>query len=166
MVVRRTLVKYLLAGIIGAACLLALPAAHAQDVLARAASAPPPASALPPPDLHAGGATTQSLPLPSTAIPPSRAPAARAHDTLPPDVATSTNANGDTIQTYSRNGHIYMVTVTPRHGVTQTYREDNLDGRLTHDPRLGPVAPVYYTIYPWGGAAKAKQPAASSSSGQ
>lgn len=149
----------------GCAMLLAIPVARAQTVLAHASSAPPPASALPPPGMHDAGPATQSIPLPSTGIAPSVAPAAQ-HDgkgEAPPEVAVTTNANGDTVETYSRNGHAYMVRVTPKHGVPQTYHYDNPNGSLVHDPRLGPVAPVYYTIYKWGGAAK---PASSSSSGQ
>jgi hypothetical protein len=149
----------------GGAVLFALPVAHAQTVLAHASSSPPAASALPPPGINDPGASTQSIPLPSIGIAPSVAPAAQ-HDgkgEAPPDVAVTTNANGDTVETYSRNGHAYMVRVMPKHGVPQTYHYDNANGSLVHDPRLGPVAPVYYTIYKWGGAAK---PAASSSSGQ
>jgi hypothetical protein len=144
--------------------LFALPVAHAQTVLAHASSAPPPA--LPPPGMNDSGPTTQSIPLPSTSVRPSVAPAAQQQDgkgEAPPDVAVTTNANGDTVETYSRNGHAYMVRVTPKHGVPQTYHENNPSGSLVHDPRLGPVAPVYYTIYKWGGAAK---PASSGTSGQ
>lgn len=152
--------------LVACALLLAVPGGHAQTVLAHASSAaPPPTSALPPPGINDAGPATQSIPLPSTGIRPSVAPAAR-HDgngEAPPDVAITTNASGDTIETYSRNGHAYMVRVTPRHGVTQTYRNDNPDGSLMHDPRLGPVGPVYYTIYPWHKEAK---PASASSSGQ
>lgn len=150
----------------GCALLLALPTAQAQTVLAHASSVSPPAgSAPPPPGLHDAGAQPQSIPLPSTGIRPSVAPAARQHDAdgqTPPDVAITTKANGDTVETYSRNGHVYMMRVTPKHGVPQTYHYDNPNGSLVHDPRLGPVAPVYYTIYKWGGAAK---PASASSGG-
>ncbi|HET7931859.1 MAG TPA: DUF2782 domain-containing protein [Rhodanobacteraceae bacterium] len=151
----------------GCAVLFALPAAHAQTVLAHASSsAPPPSSALPPPGINDAGPATQSIPLPSTGLRPSVAPAAQQRDgkgEAPPDVAVTTNTNGDTVETYSRNGHAYMVRVTPKHGVPQTYHYDNANGSLVHDPRLGPVAPVYYTLYKWGGAAK---PASSTSSGQ
>lgn len=145
------------AWLIAGALLLAWPAAQAQEVLAHASSAPPPpGSALPPPGIDDPGARPQSVPLPSTGIPPSVAPAARAQggngDST--NVAVHTDANGDTIQEYSRNGSVYMVRVTPKNGVTQTYMINQPGSNKPHDPRLGPVAPVYYDIYKWGGAKK------------
>lgn len=147
------------------ALLFALPGAYAQTVLAHSPAPPPPGSALPPPGINSPGAKPQSIPLPSLGIPPSVAPAARqdnSNDQSPPDVAVSTGASGDKVETYSRNGHVYMVRVTPKNGVPQTFRYGNPNGSLAHDSKLGPVAPVYYTIYKWGGPGR---PASASSGG-
>jgi hypothetical protein len=154
-------------------CLLAIamlagaPAVEAQQVLAASSSPASAGSALPPPGINAPGVKAKapkarpkpkSVPLPSTGIPPSLAPAARqqeeANGQIPPQVAVTTNRNGDTVETYSRNGHVFMVQVTPKHGVTQTYMNNSPNGSLMHDPNLGQVAPVYYTLYKWGAGPK------------
>ncbi len=149
---------------------MGLPPAQAQQVLAASSSAPPPGSALPPPGINEPGAKPQSVPLPSNGIPPSVAPAARQKggngDST--NVSIPTDANGDTIEEYRRGGTVYMVRVTPRQGVTQTYMvNNNSNGSLTHDPKMGPVSPVYYDIYKWGGPKKpAGSAPAAASSGQ
>ena len=134
---------------------LAVPAAHAQQVLAHATSAPPPpGSALPPPGINDPGA--QAVPLPSTGIPPSVAPAAREKDGTgdSTNVTSRTDANGDKIEEYRRGGQLIMVRVTPKHGVTQIYKLNRSNGSLMRDPSTGPVAPVYYDIYKWGKPSK------------
>jgi hypothetical protein len=152
------------------ALLVGVPAAQAQQVLAASSSPPPPGSALPPPGINDPGAKPQSVPLPSTGIPPSVAPAARQQggsgDST--NVSVRTDANGDTIEEYRRNGSVYMVRITPRNGVTQTYKVDSSNGNLMHDPKLGPVSPVYYDIYKWGGPKKPAggEPAEASTSSQ
>lgn len=151
------------------ALLLGLPAAQAQQVLAHASSSPPPpGSALPPPGINDPGAKPQDVPLPSTGIPPSVAPAARNGGRDSTNVTTRTDANGDTIEEYRRGGQVIMVRVKPKHGVTQTYKVDNANGSLVHDPNQGPVSPVYYDIYKWGGPKKpaGSAPAKASTSGQ
>jgi hypothetical protein len=72
------------------------------------------------------------------------------------------------VEEYRRNGSVYMVRVTPKNGVTQTYKvNDNPNGNLMHDPKAGPVSPVYYDIYKWGGPKKPAKgaPAGASTSG-
>ncbi|MDE2497969.1 MAG: DUF2782 domain-containing protein [Xanthomonadaceae bacterium] len=158
-----------LAWLAASALLLGVPNAQAQQVLAHASSAPPPpGSALPPPDINDPGAQPQSVPLPSTGIPPSVAPAGRDGGRDSTNVTTRTDANGDTIEEYRRGGQVIMVRVTPRHGVTQTYKVNNSNGSLVHDPNQGPVSPVYYDIYKWGGPKKpaGSAPAEASTSGQ
>ena len=148
--------------------LLAVPAAQAQQVLAASSTAPPPGSALPPPGINDPGEKAQSVPLPSTGIPPSVAPAARNGGRDSTNVTTRTDANGDTIEEYRRSGSVYMVRVTPKHGVAQTYMvNNNSNGSLMHDPKTGPVSPVYYDIYKWGGPKKpaGSAPAEASTSG-
>ena len=144
-----------LSWLVAAALLAGAPAAQAQQVLAAssAPTPPPPGSALPPPGINDPGAPPQAVPMPDTGLRPSVAPAARAQDANgdTSDVAIHTNANGDTIEEYRRGGKVYMVRITPKHGVTQTYYYgNNPSGSLMHDPRLGPVGPVYYDIYQWG----------------
>jgi hypothetical protein len=147
------------------ALLLGLPAAQAQQVLAHASSAPPPpGSALPPPGIDDPGAKPQDVPLPSTGIPPSVAPAARNGGRDSTNVTTRTDANGDTIEEHRRGGQVTAVRITPKHGVTQTYKVDNANGSLMHDPKQGPVSPVYYDIYKWGGPKKQKPASGSSAS--
>lgn len=152
--------------------LLGVPAARAQQVLARGSStAPPPGSALPPPGIDDPGEQPRSVPLPGTGIPPSVAPAARAKDGQgdSTNVTTRTDANGDTIEEYRRGGELVMVRVTPRHGVTQIYKVNSTNGSLVRDPNQGPVSPVYYDIYKWGGPKKSASggaPAEASTSGQ
>ena len=154
-----------------AAAVLAMPAAHAQNALASSSAPPPPGSALPPPGINEPGAKAQSVPLPDTGIPPSVAPAARQQDAngQTSGVSVRTNSSGDTIEEYRRGGRVYMVRIIPKNGVTQTYHYNSTDGSLVHDPKLGPVSPVYYDIYKWGGpkkpASSGSQPVAPSSSG-
>jgi hypothetical protein len=152
-----------------ATAVLAMPAAHAQNVLAASSAPPPPGSALPPPGINDKGSKPQAVPLPDTGIPPSVAPAARQRDAngQTSDVSVSTSANGDTIEEYRRGGRVYMVRIIPRNGVTQTYHYDSTNGNLMHDPKLGPVSPVYYDIYKWGKPSKSASgaPAEASTSG-
>lgn len=127
------------------------------EVLAHASSVPPPpGSALPPPGLNDPGEKPQSVPLPDTGIRPSVAPAAREQDGHgdSTNVSVRTDANGDRVEEYRRGGVVEMVRVTPRNGVTQTYRRSSTDGSLVRDPRQGPVSPVYYDVYKWGGPGK------------
>ncbi|MGH8192283.1 MAG: DUF2782 domain-containing protein [Rhodanobacteraceae bacterium] len=160
-----------------AATILAIPAAGAQTVLAGSSTAPPPGSALPPPGINEPGAKPQAVPLPNTGIPPSVAPAAREQGVKGrnadpnAEVTVHTDAAGDTIQEYRRGGEVYMVRITPKHGLTQTYHYDSPNGSLVHNPNLGPVSPVYYDIYKWGkprppaSGESVAQPAQASSSG-
>ncbi len=70
-------------------------------------------------------------------------------DESPPNVNIRREGE-DIVQEYSHNGRVYMITVIPKKGVTQTYRDINGDGRLDIEPGRAPVAPVYYTLYEWG----------------
>jgi hypothetical protein len=58
----------------------------------------------------------------------------------------------DQVQEYRSGGKLTMIVVTPKNGVPQTYLADP-DGKL-HDPKNGPVDPVYYKVYEWGAAPK------------
>ncbi len=55
----------------------------------------------------------------------------------------------NSIQEYSRNGRVYMVVVTPKNGITQTYMVDP-QGRLVDEHGQKPVGPVMYKVLEWG----------------
>jgi hypothetical protein len=65
----------------------------------------------------------------------------------------------NSIQEYSRNGRVYMVVVTPKSGIEQTYMVDP-QGRVVDEHGKKPVGPVMYKVLEWG---KAKPPAEDSS---
>lgn len=116
---------------------------------------PLPGSGLPPPAMNDPGVKS-SIPLPSSSIPASVAPAARqdANGDAAPTVAVRKNSNGDTVEEYRHGAALYMVRITPKNGVPQTFMVNGGNGKLIRDPRMGPVDPVYYTIYQWGGGSK------------
>ena len=65
-----------------------------------------------------------------------------------PDVQV--RREGDqTIQEYRQSGRLYMVVVTPKNGVPQTYMVDN-QGKLRDQAGQPPVRPVMYKIMEWG----------------
>ncbi|HTH68377.1 MAG TPA: DUF2782 domain-containing protein [Rhodanobacter sp.] len=61
----------------------------------------------------------------------------------------------NSIQEYSRNGRVYMVVITPKSGITQTYMVDP-QGRLVDEHGMKPVGPVMYKVLEWG---KSRPPA-------
>jgi len=69
----------------------------------------------------------------------------------PPQV-TIRQQGDDQVQEYRSGGKLTMIVVTPKNGVPQTYMADP-EGKL-HDPKNGPVDPVYYKVYEWGAAPK------------
>ena len=141
------------------------PNAHAQ--------AYPASSALPPPGINDPGVKTS----PPAVKPASAAAADQAKPnlqplTLPamkdgdsrlgrdpsvPDVRI--HQEGDnSVQEYSRNGRVFMVVVTPRHGLQQTYMVDP-QGRLLDEHGQKVVTPATYKLLEWG---KPKKQAAGS----
>lgn len=64
----------------------------------------------------------------------------------------------NTVQEYSRNGRVYMVVVTPRHGLQQTYMVDP-QGRLVDEHGQRRATPALYKVLEWGAP---KPPAAES----
>ncbi|MEO7149918.1 MAG: DUF2782 domain-containing protein [Rhodanobacteraceae bacterium] len=141
-----------------ASCLLAGLSIALLSGAALAQGAPPPkGSGQPPPDMDDPGVKQSSVPLPSNKIPPSVAPAAQSgNGDQAPTVAVHKQSNGDTVEEYRRGSALYMVRITPAQGQgpVQTFMVNGGDGRLVRDPRMGPVDPVYYTIYQWGGPPK------------
>lgn len=65
----------------------------------------------------------------------------------------------NSIQEYSRNGRVYMVVITPKSGIAQTYMVDP-QGRLVDEHGMKPVGPVMYKVLEWG---KSPPPAEGSS---
>ncbi len=67
---------------------------------------------------------------------------------LPPQVSVH-DEDGDEVQEYRRSGMLYMVVVTPKKGIPQTYNVDP-DGTRTLVPGQPPVRPVMYKVLEWG----------------
>lgn len=160
---------------LAAAALLMFAQAHAQTDPAR-----PSQPGLPPPGLNDPGVTpvpetsarppaeqpqstpaeVTATPLPGKPIPLPRAPGDKGPAQTIPDVQVK--QEGDrTVQEYRQGGRLYMVVVTPKHGVPQTYMVDN-QGRLRDESGQPPVRPVMYKVMEWG---KAPRPADSQDDG-
>lgn len=77
-----------------------------------------------------------------------------------PTQVTVHDEGDNSIQEYRRSGELFMVVVTPKHGVPQTYMVDP-QGRVVDEHGQKPVRPVMYKVMEWG---KSK-PAAADSSG-
>lgn len=157
------------------AALLLAAQVHAQDVPAK-----PDLPALPPPGLNDPGVNTATAPasaktapapestpaeitpthLPGKPIPLPRAPGDhRPAEALP---QVSVHREGDqTVQEYRRSGRLYMVVVTPKNGIEQTYMVDP-SGRWVDEHGQKPVGPVMYKILEWG---KSRPPAETRDSG-
>lgn len=70
---------------------------------------------------------------------------------------------GNTIQEYSRSGQVYMVVVTPKHGLQQTYMVDP-QGRLIDEHGKREVAPAMYKVLEWGKSKPAAEDSSEDSS--
>lgn len=79
-------------------------------------------------------------------------------DQSPPEVRIRQEGD-NSIQEYSRNGRVYMVVITPKSGIAQTYMVDP-QGRLVDEHGMKPVGPVMYKVLEWG---KSRPPTAGSS---
>ena len=74
----------------------------------------------------------------------------------------SQHEEGDNeVQEYRRSGQLYMVVVTPRNGIPQSYSVDPDGTRHMHTGEA-PVRPAMYNVLEWG---KAKPAPADSSGG-
>lgn len=72
----------------------------------------------------------------------------------------------NTVQEYSRNGQVYMVVVSPKHGLQRTYMVDP-QGRLVDEHGQRRASPALYKVLEWGKSpppAEASDAPASSSS--
>ncbi len=70
----------------------------------------------------------------------------------------------NTVQEYRRSGRVYMVVVTPKNGITQTYMVDP-QGRLVDEHGQKPVRPVMYKVLEWGKAPPPAEHSSDASSG-
>ncbi len=58
--------------------------------------------------------------------------------------------DGDTVDEYRQNGKVWMIHIVPQGGgPDSTFYDQTGSGRLTRDPRQGPVSPVYFSLYEW-----------------
>lgn len=55
----------------------------------------------------------------------------------------------DTVEEYRQNGKVWMIKIVPADGPNRIYMDNSGTGRLNRDPKLGPIDPVYYTLYEW-----------------
>lgn len=92
--------------------------------------------------------TEATLSQPATTTPAtSDAQPRDANGNTPPQVRVHTEGD-QTIQEYSRSGQVYMVVVTPKGGIPQTYMVDQ-KGAWTNQAGE-PVKPVMYKVMEWG----------------
>lgn len=144
------------------ASVFAVSSAFAAGAFAQS-TAPAPVNVPPPPGINDPGvhavapaatpapaASSSQLILQPQAIPaaPKDAAASNARNAFAPDVSIRTDGE-NSIQEYRRNGRIYMVVVTPKHGIPHTYLTDP-QGRLVDEHGQKPVRPVMYKILEWG----------------
>lgn len=161
------------ASLFALAAFVALPVCAQSNAPSKSQFAPAP----PPPGMNDPGVKAVAPAASSTAPAPNETPAELTPDTpigkpiplptLPGDNTVRTappqvtvHQQGDnTVQEYTQNGRLYMVVVTPKNGIAQTYMVDN-NGKLQSVNGAPPVQPVMYKLLEWG---KSKPAEASSS---
>ncbi|MET3653400.1 DUF2782 domain-containing protein [Dyella japonica] len=120
------------------------------------ATPPPAPKAAPAPKSSAGKSasgnvsadTEATLSAPETSTPATSGAQPRdANGNAPPQVKVHTEGD-QTIQEYSRSGQVYMVVVTPKGGIPQTYLIDQ-KGAWTNQAGE-PIKPVMYKVMEWG----------------
>ena len=52
-----------------------------------------------------------------------------------------------TVEEYRQGSRLTMVVIHQEHGPDLTFLDADGDGRLEPDPKDGPIAPVYFTLY-------------------
>ena len=149
------------AALLAVASVFAVSSVFAASAFAQSA-APAPVNVPPPPGINDPGVQAVAPPATSNPAPassqlklqPQSLPAARGDATasdknaFAPEVSVRT-AGENTIQEYRRSGRIYMVVVTPKHGIPHTYMTDP-EGRLVDEHGQKPIRPVMYKILEWG----------------
>jgi hypothetical protein len=86
--------------------------------------------------------------MPGKPIPLPRQPGDKGPAQALPDVKVRQQGDS-TVEEYRQAGRLYMVVVTPKKGVPQTYMVDD-DGRLRGSDGQAPVRPVMYKVFEWG----------------
>ncbi len=76
-----------------------------------------------------------------------------ANGQTPPQVTVRTQGD-QTVQEYRRSGQLYMVVVTPKGGIPQTYMVDQ-KGAWTNQAGE-PIKPVMYKVMEWGNSKSAE----------
>ena len=119
----------------------ATPAAKAQDAAAATDAA------------AADAATDPLAPLPKPDTRLVRDKADRDGTAVQRRMATSEHVvkkqGNDTVDEYRENGKVWMIHIVPENGAEETFMDTTGTGRLTRDPRQGPVSPVYFSLYDW-----------------
>ncbi|MEO9078550.1 MAG: DUF2782 domain-containing protein [Rhodanobacter sp.] len=150
------------AALLIAASLLSASMVLASSVCAQSST---PALAPPPPGINDPGVKAVSPPIKPAApaaaatdgnpdLRPLALPAMKSGDSRmgrPNDVPdVNVRQQGDNnVQEYSRGGQVYMVVVTPKHGIQQTYMVDP-QGRWVDEHGQKPIGPAMYKILEWG----------------
>jgi hypothetical protein len=149
------------------ALFIVLGVAVASNALAQTSNFPP---APPPPGMNDPGVKATAPPASSaspksgqvsadTAAPMSQSDSASAQEPrdangqTPPQV-TVRKQGDDVVQEYRRSGQLYMVVVTPKGGIPQTYM---VDQKGAWSNQAGePVKPVMYKVMEWGNSKSAE----------
>lgn len=151
--------------LLAAASVLLASSLLATNALAQSSAPPPPGindpgvKAVAPPAQPAAATRSSPATTSSTVVPldlkPQALPAMQEDKVAPsskdlslPQVRVHQEGN-NTIQEYSRSGRVYMVVVTPKSGIEQTYMVDP-QGRLVDEHGQKPVGPVMYKLMEWG----------------
>ncbi len=134
-----------------------------------------PGQAPPPPGMNDPGVQASVPPASSVTPPPAATPKPDLHPLTLPAMESGDSRMGrpasepevqvrqqgeNTVQEYSRNGRVYMVVVTPKHGLQRTYMVDP-QGRLVDEHGQRRASPALYKVLEWG---KSPPPAAASDS--
>jgi len=126
-----------------AVALVLIPALLAAPAFAQTR---PPASVPPPPGIGDPGVRARPVTAESSLLPATPAPIVSGQPL--PEVSVHTQGD-NTVQEYRRSGQLYMVVVTPKNGIAQTYMVDP-QGRLVDEHGQKPTRPVMYKILEWG----------------
>lgn len=148
--------------LLAVASLFAVSVAHAQDARPPAGSAPPPPGMDDPGVQPVAPASSDRTPATHSAHALPAMHDARAPDTKHlsiPQVSVHKEGKNQ-VQEYRRNGQLYMVEITPEHGVPYSYTVDP-DGSRHMDPSAPPVSPTMYKVLEWGKPAKPAEAASS-----
>ena len=159
----KTAAQLVTAGVLFASTLLAFSAF---------AQTRPSNDALPPPGINDPG-TQAVAPARSTAAQPSAVEPKSVQSTAlpamhddgtardarnePPPEVSAYQRGTDNVQEYARNGQVYMVVITSKAGIVQTYMVDP-QGRLVDEHGQKPVRPVMYKVLEWGKSKPAAPP--------